>query len=498
MKESPTSWLEALGIFAAISGTIGLIVWLNITAIALWWHANWWWIITIVAVFTSRWWLQSARELALLPWSAFTGAADFIGNIKDRNEVRMLLASVRTRLDSGHDIEYSNAVTGIAFKAVAQYIESEEGNTLSIPAPKEDIPSIVDYSSIADRVPADRSLLGIHPDTGELEIVNTERYKTAWFVGGSNTGKTNTVYGKVADAVRWGARMIICDSHANKNDSLANKLKDFHGRLLTPIAQTDDQIKDAIVMFLRQFKARRDQGASCLEKWLLVADEVNATANHIIRISKEEAQSLLEEFGIKIEGEFVKLQVFFKFLAETCGYEARGFEMFGYFISQKVAGLSWLRNAMMTVFVHGLLMDSEAFLAANNSRKMADLVKAFKVGRTLVYGLDFDPVILQQPKYSIGQAATSINTCQETIEDEYFMPVLKQDEVEFDDDNLQAQKNGESDERIGRIILLMLEGKSINSILKDEWGVSGGGGAYQAALVELREIQKTIAKRAMV
>ena len=34
--------------------------------------------------------------------------------------------------------------------------------------------------------------------------------------------------------------------------------------------------------------------------------------------------------------------------------------------------------------------------------------------------------------------------------------------------------------------------------LKEEWGVSGGGGAYQGALNELREIQKTIARRALV
>lgn len=436
------------------------------------------------------------------------------------NELMQMQAQMTTQQQKMLQVVSAGATAMQRLASLEEYCAGGEEENLEIAGPKgEAIPSVVNYSSVADQVPADRSLLGIYPETGGLEIVDPERYKTAWFVGGSNMGKTNTVYGKVSDAVRWGARMIICDSHAHKKDSLANKLKDFHHTLLIPIAQTDEQIKDAIIKFLREFKARRDHGKSCAEKWLLVADEVNSTSNHMVRISKEEAAALLEEFGIKIEDEYVRLQVFFKFLAETCGYESRGFEMFGYFISQKVAGLSWLRNAMMTVFVHGLLMDSEALLAANNSRKMAEIVKAFKKGRTLIYGLDFDPIILHQPKYeeigngvvdsttemgtSEGTSSPASNEGKQASDDlVYFNPAQKRMEAEFDNFNSQAQKNGSSDEtvesRIKRVILLMAKGSSVNFILKEEWGVSGGGGAYQGALNELREIQKTIARRALV
>jgi hypothetical protein len=273
---------------------------------------------------------------------------------------------------------------------------------------QEQIEKVVAYESVADQVPDELSLLGIYPDTGHLEIVSPDNYKTTWFVGGSNMGKTNTVYGKVADAVRWNAKLIICDNHAHKKDSLANKLGAFHDRLLIPIAQTDEMIKDAILYFLREFKARKDAGKSCDEKWLIVIDEVNATVEHIVKISEGEKKLLMEEYGILIREKenHVKMKVFLQALAQTCGYETRGFEMFGYFISQKVAGLSWLRNAMMTVFVHGLLMDSEALLAANNDRKMADMVKSFKKGRTLVYGYEFEqPLILQQPKYNIVEGS---------------------------------------------------------------------------------------------
>ena len=251
------------------------------------------------------------------------------------------------------------------------------------PAQQEAISSVIRYDDIADQVPSELSLLGIYPENGHLEIVSPDNYKTAWFVGGSNMGKTNTVYGKVADAVRWGAKLIICDPHAAKPDSLTNKLSDFHHALLLPVARTDAEIYKAIMTFLEEFKARRDVDKSCHQKILIVIDEVNGLAKHPLKINDKD----------------VKMQMFLQELAETCGYEARGFNMYGYFISQKVAGLSWLRNAMMTVFVHGLLMESEAKLAANNDRKLTEQVMGFKKGRTLVYGYEIEPTILQQPLY---------------------------------------------------------------------------------------------------
>lgn len=279
------------------------------------------------------------------------------------------------------------------------YDEDEDGAPSALPPP-EGIPEVVPYSAIRDQVPGELSLLGIHPHNGELEIISPDKLKTAWFVGGSNTGKTNTVYGKVGDVVEWGAKILINDSHAHKDDSLTKKLRDFHHRLLMTPAQKDEDIKRATIRFLQEFMARRDEGSSCDELWLIVTDEVNATGEHMVAVTPEEETWLKANFGLKIKEGRIKLMVLFKILAETCGYESRGFGMFGFFISQKAAGLSWLRNAMMTVFVHGLLMDSEALLAANNDRALAKLVRGFKKGRTLVYGYEIEqPLILQQPLY---------------------------------------------------------------------------------------------------
>jgi hypothetical protein len=168
-----------------------------------------------------------------------------------------------------------------------------------------------------------------------------------------------------------------------------------------PVASTREQIKQAVIKYMREFMARREGGIAWTQKWLIVIDEVNALAKMPISVSEDEKRILFKEFGVKIKDDVVPMEALLKALVELCGYEGRGFGMFGYFISQKAAHLAWLRNAVTTVFVHRLVMDSEAILAANNDREMAEQVKSFKRGRTLVYGVEFeDPMILQQPLYA--------------------------------------------------------------------------------------------------
>jgi hypothetical protein len=359
-----------------------------------------------------------------------------------------------------------------------------------IEGPKEHIPAVVMYSSVSGEVPDELSLLGIHPESGQLEIVSPENLKTAWFVGGSNMGKTNTVYGKVGDAKRWGARMIFCDNHAYKPDSLTNKLKDFHGSLLIPIAQTDEDIKRAVIMFLKEFHARRDGLKTAYEKWLIVCDEVNATGNHVVQLTAEEELWLYERYGYKVENGRIKLMVLFKFLAETCGYEARGFDMFGYFISQKVAGLAWLRNAMMTVFVHGLLTYSEALLAANNKRKNAELVMKFKKGRVLVYGYEIEEMILQQPLYEM-------NVVESTIESSVQSDSTQMESTEASSNQAKIENVRPDTEPLDRTLpfdlgkfkqaqKMLLAQRNQNEIICEVWNVQENTRAFRAAKEEFR------------
>ncbi len=105
-------------------------------------------------------------------------------------------------------------------------------------------------------------------------------------------------------------------------------------------------------------------------------------------------------------------EVLFKPLREIvaiCGEESRGFGMYGWFLSQKCAGLKWLRDSAITVIAHRLTRFEEALLACNDDRQAAKKLLAFKVGRSYIYGVDFDePIELQQPLYEVPVVESTV------------------------------------------------------------------------------------------
>ncbi len=67
-------------------------------------------------------------------------------------------------------------------------------------------------------------------------------------------------------------------------------------------------------------------------------------------------------------------------IAAICGNKARGFNMRGIFISQRAAGLSWLRNAALMVIAHQTLMMNERLLVCKNNRAIADDMSTWPQG----------------------------------------------------------------------------------------------------------------------
>ena len=117
---------------------------------------------------------------------------------------------------------------------------------------------------------------------------------------------------------------------------------------------------------------------------------------------------LMDEVGhvcdiVGLEGEELEIAqeivALLKKISRMCGQELRGFNMFGWFISQTATGLAWLRKNAMTVIAHKVLMMSERKLACNEDMQIARSMDTWPVGRIMVYGLDFPDgsMILQQP-----------------------------------------------------------------------------------------------------
>lgn len=264
---------------------------------------------------------------------------------------------------------------------------------LEIEAPKETIPAIVRYVDVQDEVPDNMSLLGIHPADGSLELSDWEKLKMLWIVGSSSTGKSNTVFGKALEARNHGAKLLVIDQHAVKPDSLARKLEPLKDAFLRPIAQTDDQVLSTLEAFKTEFE-RRVRGASCELKIVLIMDEIN-------RMARNE-----------------KLLAAIKEIVAIGGEESRGFGMYVWAISQKAVYLKWLRDSAITVIAHRVTRLEEAMLACNDDRKAAQRLLKFPVGRSFIYGVDFDDLIeLQQPLYEVPEASivdSSVTNVTET------------------------------------------------------------------------------------
>lgn len=286
----------------------------------------------------------------------------------------------RQQIELLHQIMKVSAASAMSDQRLLALLAKQQQAVPQIEPPKElqvveSIAEVVRYEEVADEIPPELSLLGIHPEDGSLELTAWEKLKCLWIVGSSSTGKSNTVYGKAQEAKQQGAKFLVVDQHIVKEDSLGRKMLAYKDAFLRPIAVSDDEVLATLAWFKTEFE-RRVNGASCEQKIVLICDEMN-------RMNRNE-----------------KLRGALKDIVAICGEESRGFGMYGWFLSQKGVGLAWLRDSAITVIAHRLTTLKEAMLVCNEDRAAAKKLLGFKVGRTYVYGVDFDePMELQQALY---------------------------------------------------------------------------------------------------
>lgn len=341
------------------------------------------------------------------------------------------------------------------------------------------IPVSVRYEEIRAAIPAGRVCLGVsergveHCDFGQL--------MTCWIVGGSSTGKSNTVALKIDEAIRNGRkiRILLIDPHARKEDSLYNKIRCYEHYFLAPVAISEAEIRSTLEWFKAEFERRLEQGGRGQSDILLVCDEVS----NVVESDDEEIGKLIKK------------------IARICGQESRGFGMFGWFISQDAAGLSWLRKRAMTVIAHKLNMMSERKLACNEDMEIARQMDSWPRGRVAVYGLNFQGVMIaQMPAFSPPPVVDGSIEENENEGDE--MEPLQAKKtfpsstiVDFQAEQWKRTGNGreaaqetagnetdELSEKNAALLKKMLQdirgklaqGRALNTILREDYGVSGG------------------------
>lgn len=387
----------ALPIFLTICAGIMLVyLWLRAIwpSITEYWQEHYWWIVAVGTIIILG---GTCHKWVPLGWRAFKTLSDHGEQKKDRKAYRELMTVATAKLQEGYNTKYANSKTGDVLEVVNPYVAGRvqrvqeiagtEQRVAELPPPAP-IPARVRYEDVQSQVPPGHAILGV--DGTGVKTCEFGKILTCLILGGSGTGKSNTVAIKVEEAIKDGWKLIVIDPHKRKTDSLYNRVKeysyaflhldfpDLEEPMVDNVAQTDEQIKAVFTWFLAEFKRRLDQGVTPDDpSILIICDEVG-------NIADSDDEAIVKDL---------------KKIARICGNESRGFGMAGWFMNQNATGIAWLRKVVMTVIVHKINMMSERRVACNENDALARHMDEWpKHGRVYVYGLSFEVVYeLQMP-----------------------------------------------------------------------------------------------------
>jgi hypothetical protein len=430
--------------------------------VSAWW-AEHWLLVTIVVVVVSVG--STAHKWAPLGWRVYVALTDYGDTKRIRAQQAMLLASATAKLQEGFDTEYHDQNSGLQLKVHNPYTKASQvrvqevpNQDLQIEAPNA-LPNMVRYEDIRTHIPADHALVGVD---GKGIITRQRAIKAlTWVVGGSGSGKTNTVCIRVDEDYEWGHRFLVIDPHWFKDDSMYNAIKGYSDRFLMPVAYETEDILQVLDMFLSEFR-RRKAGGSWEFPITILIDEVGSLTTD--KPETDEEKEMIDKI---------------KQVARICGQESRGFEMTGMYISQDAAGLAWLRKRAIMVLAHQLLMMSERLLACNQNVEVARAMDEWPIGRTLVYGIGFKEGqrVVQQPVFQpkvVDATIESVSSKQPNGDD--FGKIWE--EASEADGRLMEDKadptNFELKKLIADIGKMKSNGMSHDAILK-QYGLAPGG-----------------------
>lgn len=328
-------------------------------------------------------------------------------------------------IESGAAFKYTKGgtleVLGLPNRTLISPVPNQQGEIGAGPAPLalgagSPLPEAVRYEDVEGQIPAGHSLMGV--SSNSVETTEFGNLMTMWICGGSNSGKSNTVGIKIEEAIDNGRNLgILCiDYHANKKDSLYNKIKEYEDLFLMPVARDEASAMAMLQRYLAEFLRRRglpEEEQEQLDDMLLVVDEVPAV------IEDEEIAPVLKR------------------IVRLCGRESRGFGMFGWFISQNAVGLAWLRNAALTVIAHKMVMLNEAELACNQHKDIARDMENWPIGRVVVYGIRFKGIKVLQMPFKSGRLSRVVDAKDEKPEEVILIEAV---DVQPGDDHHQQQE----------------------------------------------------------
>lgn len=206
-------WLEILTGIAASFGLIGVLIWWNMMAIALWWAANMWWVFGVVILVTG---ICSARPL----WSAWLEISDHLHTRELRKQHVAMLASVTAKLEQGFETVYKNEVHGFEITMHNPYMKgtakvqeiAAQPQTLLAPV----VPQAPMYAEV-DPLITDQKLVLCYTQEGPV-FGTVADLLSMCVVGKPGRGKSTALMYYILILLKAGAEVWIWDPHSGLND----------------------------------------------------------------------------------------------------------------------------------------------------------------------------------------------------------------------------------------------------------------------------------------
>lgn len=327
-------------------------------------------------------------------------------------------------------------------------------------APPLLLPRYIRYAEVRPYIPRGHALVGVAPG-GPVTKVRDDIRGLVWVVGGSNTGKSNTVAIRVAEDAERGHLFVGIDPHRSKPDSLYHSTREYEAQFLYPMARATGDSIQVLDHFLAEGEQRVRTGR-WHDPWTLLVDEVGKLTSFLETDEEKELARKLKE------------------VARFCGQEARGFEMCAVMISQTATGLSWVRRDAGMVIAHQVNTFNERLLVCNQDREIARQMDHWPKGRTFIYGLGIEegPGVYQQPVIDDDGRRSRFGVQTEPYEPEPFTY------SEPYEPSLQADV-----QEIEAVQQLRSQGFNKEKIILNVWNAKkGGSAAYQEASRKYDEI----------
>lgn len=212
-----------------------------------------------------------------------------------------------------------------------------------------EIPSLFDLIESGEIAPGEMSMvMGYDKESlakGILQLVVGPWPGTHAVAGKGRSGKTRRVIATIAQALIAGARVLICDPHHTKQDSLARSLEPLANYLT--IARGEAQIVEQSRMFLHEMEARIDDQQRACTPWLIVFDEWSRLMDENNAKMPEGGRDLLID------------------VAKNCSSQYAGYMGFccliGQYWTNEHAGGTDIRRSLQSVFIHQLSAEYAQF-----------------------------------------------------------------------------------------------------------------------------------------